>query len=124
MRQASLKLKSYAGNLQIIDNSDLGRKTLHFILVSFGILAVFYIIILGNITFNIIERRSADAAARALSNEVLELELAYLKLAEKVDQNLAREMGFQEAALSFTAEKSLGHATGEPLGGIKTPHGF
>jgi len=108
MRQASLKLKSYAGNIQIIDNSDLGEKALRFLLVSFGILAIFYIVILGNITFNIIERRASEGEARTLSNEVLELELTYLQMSEKVDANLAREMGFKEAQASFTARKSIG----------------
>ena len=111
MRQASLKLKSYAGSLQIIDNSDLGQKALNFILVSFVLMALFYILILGNITFNIIERRSFEAQARNVSNEVLKLELTYLKLSETVDQNLARQMGFREAQASFTAEKSLGSVT-------------
>lgn len=126
MRQASLKFKNYASAIQIVDNSDLGEKAFRFILVSFGILALFYVVILGNITFNIIERRSYEAEARNLSNEVQELELTYLKMSEKVDPILARDMGFKEAEESITARKSLGYRpTGEPLGSAKnSANGF
>lgn len=108
MREATLKFKTYAGNIHIIDNSDLGRRMLHFIIVSFGVLALFYIIILGNITFNIIERKSYEADARTLSNEVVDLELTYLQMSEKVDESLAKEMGFKEAQASITTEHAVG----------------
>ncbi len=110
MRQASLKLKSYAGNISIVDNDNLKRRVLYFMFSSLGLLGMFYVLILGNMVFNIVERRTLDGSARLLENEVAGLELAYLQASNKVDLVLAESMGFKEAKIKFAVRKaSLGN---------------
>ncbi len=107
MRQASLKLKMYMGNVNIVNNN-IERKALHMILLSFGILAFFYVIFLGNMVFNIVERRALEHQAMVLSNEVGDLELNYLSLSKDINLNLSHSMGFKETVANFATRKSLG----------------
>jgi hypothetical protein len=108
MRQASLKFKSYASNISIVDNNNLERRVLKFLLMSFGVLGFFYVLILGNMTFNVIERKALQADVRALSNEVLQLELTHLTLSSSVDLAFAESLGFKETKINFATRKSLG----------------
>ena len=108
MRQASIKIKSYAGSMSIVDNNDLRQRMLHLLLSTLGGLALFYVFILGMMVFNIVERKSIDTQARTLSNEVGELEIQYLSLSSKVDLNLGYAMGFKEAKAKYATRKSLG----------------
>ena len=108
MKQASLKFKMYAGSASIINN-DVERLALHFILWSFGALALFYVLLLGNMVFNIVERRSLEISARSLEGEVRNLELAYLSASNNVDLVLSQSLGFREAKANFATRKSLGY---------------
>ncbi len=111
MKQASLKLKIYAGNVKVIDHGNLQGRILNIMLYSLGALALFYVFFLGSMVFNIIERKSLEANARVLSNEVGNLELDYLSISEKIDLNLAYSLGFKETKTKFTTPKSLGSIT-------------
>ncbi|PIP69209.1 hypothetical protein CO033_00470 [Candidatus Nomurabacteria bacterium CG_4_9_14_0_2_um_filter_32_10] len=108
MRQASLKLKSYAGNVNIIDNGNLQKRILNMMLWMLGILALSYVFFLGNIVFNIVERKTLEVYAHTLSNDVGNLELEYLSLSQKVDLNLAYSLGFKEIKTKFATRKTLG----------------
>ena len=108
MRQASLKLKSYVGSVNVMDNRNLRHRLLFAILYSFGILAAFYIFILGSMVFNIIERKGFEKEALSLSNEVGNLELVYLSMSNKVDLNLSFSLGFEEVKPKFAIRKTLG----------------
>src|SRR3989344_789988 len=57
-KKASLKLKSYAANVNIIDNNNLQRRVLNIMLWSLGMLAFFYVFLLGNMVFDIVERKT------------------------------------------------------------------
>ncbi|MBI5139085.1 hypothetical protein HZA26_00520 [Candidatus Nomurabacteria bacterium] len=107
MKQVNLKIRGYGGGMSIIDNNNLKDRMLSSLFVSFGVLGLFYVLILGNMIFNISERRNLEAEARVLSNEVLDLELTYLNLSEKVDFALAESLGFKEAKASFATRKPL-----------------
>lgn len=105
-----------------IINNDIERITLRLIFWSFAALALLYILLLGNMVFDIVERRSLEINARSLSNEVRNLELTYLSMSNNVDLALSYSMGFKEAKASFAIRKSLGlRPTGEALGSIKMP---
>ena len=109
MRQAGLKLKMYAsglGNVSIA-SSDAPRFALRFILWSFGILAIWYIFLLGNMVFNITERRALETRARTLSSEVGDLELVYLSMSENIDLAFSHSIGFKEVEAKFAVRKSL-----------------
>lgn len=108
MRTAAIKMKTYARSVNIVDNSDLNKKLLNMVLFSFGAIAVFYVLILGNMVFNIVERKSLEADARNLSNEVRDLELSYLSMSDKVDLELSKSLGFKEVKAKFATRKSLG----------------
>ena len=108
MRQASLKLKMYVGSTNIVHDTGLQRRVLQAMLAGFGVLALSYIIILGNMVFNIVERKVLEKEIASLSNEVGGLELTYLSLSSKVDLKLSETMGFKEAKPAFAIRKSLG----------------
>ncbi len=96
MQEVKSKIKNYAGNVAIVHDGNLKGKLLQIMLWSLGALAVFYVIILGNMVWNIIERKSLESQARTLTNEVAELELSYLSLSSDVDLNLSYNLGFKE----------------------------
>src|SRR3989344_710211 len=98
MKQISLKIKMYRSNASSMSiiNHDAPRLVLHFIIWSFGALAIWYVLLLGNMVFNIVERRALEAKVRTLSNEVGDLELAYLSLSNNVNLEFSHSIGFKE----------------------------
>ncbi|OGI95165.1 hypothetical protein A2917_00735 [Candidatus Nomurabacteria bacterium RIFCSPLOWO2_01_FULL_42_17] len=100
-------------------NNNIEKLSLHFILLSFGVLALLYLIFLGNMVKNIVERRSLEARAVSLSNEVRNLEVTYLSLSKGVDLPMSYSMGFKETKATFVSRKSvnsLGLNSGETFG--------
>jgi hypothetical protein len=112
MREATLKIKSYAHgvnrNIAIVNNGNLQRRMLHIILVSFMALSLCYLLILSTMIFNIIERKGYQAQERTLSSEVSDLELNYLAMSKNVDLSLGHSLGFTEIKPTFATRKSLG----------------
>lgn len=109
MKKASLKLKTYVNNnVNIIDNNDLAYRVFRALIMFFGALALCYAFILGNMVFNIIERRSFEKETLSLLKEVGDLELAYLSLSNKVDLNLSYSLGFKEIKPKFATRKAFG----------------
>jgi hypothetical protein len=109
MKTATLKMKTYARNANIVNNNDLDRNILRIILASFAVLALCYIVIVGNMVFNIVERKSLEVGVRTLSNDVGDLELKYLSLSNNVDLAYAQAKGFKETNIKkFTTRKTLG----------------
>lgn len=108
MKQTAIKIKNYTiNNVNIVDNNNLQKKVLNFLLISFGVFAVFYAIILGNIVFNIVERQNLASQSKIISNEVGNLELEYLAASNKIDLALSQEMGFKEVKTNFAVRKSI-----------------
>ena len=95
-------------------NHDTKNVALHFILCSFGVFAFLYVLFLGNMVSNIIERRSLETEARALSNEVGNLELTYLTMSNDLDLPFSYALGFRETNATFATRKSLGLGTTPP----------
>lgn len=112
----TLKLKMYAGNVSVVNNN-LEGLVLNIILGSFGVLALLYVLFLGNMVMNIVERRSLETDARALSSEVRNLELTYLSMSNSIDLSFSHSMGFRETKAAFSTRKSLGLL---PVGGSST----
>ncbi|HEY4513426.1 MAG TPA: hypothetical protein VJH06_02855 [Candidatus Paceibacterota bacterium] len=90
------------------NNIAFGRLVLNAMLIATGVLAILYMLILGNTVFNIVERRSLEKEALALGNEVSELELSYLSVLSSIDMAMSFEMGFKEAKATFATRKPLG----------------
>jgi|SRR3989344_4020508 len=115
MREISLRLRSFGQNIHnisIVDNGNLERRMLNLIFMSFGALGLSYILILGNMVFNIVERRQLDGYARTLSTEVRELELSYLSISNDIDLAFSHSLGFKETEVKFATRKSLGSLNG------------
>ena len=107
MKKTAIKMRNYAENVNIVNNNNLSKKLFKMLVCSFGVLAISYVIILGNVVFNIVERQSLGAEAKALSNEVGDLELNYLAISNKIDLAMGHDMGFKETKTQFATRESL-----------------
>lgn len=101
-------MKTRGTNANAMNNDSARRRALNIMLLFLGALAFCYILLLGDIIFNIIERRALEADARIISNEVAGLELQYLSASDTIDLALAKSMGFQETKAKFAVRRTLG----------------
>jgi len=109
MKTIAIKMKSYATKANVADNNNLEKRILNVMLWSLGALAFCYVFFLGNMVFNIIERKVSEVDARSLQNEVGNLESQYFSASGKVDLSLAESMGFKETNnKQYAVRKSLG----------------
>ena len=85
------------------------KQKLFYILFSlFLLLSILYIYFVGKTIFNIIERKTAENDVRILTSYIGGLELEYLSLNNKIDLELARQLGFYEPpTISFALRKTL-----------------
>ncbi len=103
----ALQLKRKVQNVNIMNNNIAVRKlALHTMFGILGALALIYVLILGNMVFNIVERRSLEKEALTLTNEVSDLELSYLSVSSSVDPALAKSMGFVATKENYATRKS------------------
>ncbi len=98
------------GNVGVM-NLNTKKFALHFILWSMGALAICYVLFLGNMVSNIVERRMLETRARSLSSEVGDLELTYLTLSNNIDLTFSHSLGFKETETTFATRKFLGFGT-------------
>ncbi len=117
MKDLSLKLKTQIKNVDLINNNE--KFILNIILWSFGTLAFLYVVFLGNMVSNIVERRSLEGGMRTLSNEVNNLELDYLALSNAIDLEFSHSIGFKETKPVFATRKALGFRTSSSFDSIK-----
>ncbi|MFA6300953.1 MAG: hypothetical protein WC609_01225 [Candidatus Paceibacterota bacterium] len=109
MRQATLQLKSRIKNVNITNsNFEAPRVILNTMLATLAGLAFLYVLILGNMVFDIVERKALEKEMLTLTSEVGGLELAYLNVSNSVDMDLSASMGFREAKATFATRKALG----------------
>ena len=101
-------MKSYTAGVNIVNNNNIEERVLKTLFVFGGALVLVYVLILGNMIFNIIERKALEADARVLGNEVGSLEIEYLSMSNKIDLELASSLGFKETKTKFATRKSLG----------------
>lgn len=109
MRQATLQLKTRIQNVNITNNNiEIEKIILNTMIAIFAALAFWYVLILGNMVFDIVQRKTFEKEALTLSSEVGNLELSYLSISNSVDLALSSSMGFKEAKATFATRKSLG----------------
>ncbi|MCC7160432.1 hypothetical protein IT399_01785 [Candidatus Nomurabacteria bacterium] len=109
MKEMSLQLKTRMQNVNIMNNNiEVERVILNSLLSLLAILAIGYVLILGNTVFDIVQRKTLEKEAVALANEVSDLELSYLSLSGSIDMALSSSMGFKETKATFATRKSLG----------------
>ena len=107
MKKTAIKIKSYAGNVNIVDNNNLRAKFFQIALFSMLGLGLFYTLLLGSMVFNIVDRQSLTIESKALSNEVSDLELKYLSASSKIDKALSVQMGFKEIKAGYATRSHL-----------------
>ena len=107
MKALSLKFNTYVKSVDAINNN-IEKKLLNIFLWSFAGLAFLYVVFLGNMVSNIVERRSLEAEGRTLSSVVSSLELTYLSMSNDVDFTLSSSLGFKETKPIFATRKSVG----------------
>lgn len=107
MKTMSLKFNSYVQGVGVINNN-IERLLLRIIFWSFGIILLLYILFLGNMVKNIIERKGLETRALSLSSEVQNLEVTYLSMSSGVDLAFSYSLGFKEAKATFATRKALG----------------
>ena len=112
MKTIAIKMKSYTGSVNIVNNNNLEKRILNIMLWSLGALALCYVLFLGNMVFNIIGRKSLETNARSLQNEVGDLQSQYFTVSNKVNLSLAASMGFKET-------KDKEYAIREAIGSLK-----
>ncbi|MFA5840813.1 MAG: hypothetical protein WC847_00885 [Candidatus Paceibacterota bacterium] len=121
MKQASLKFKTSIQNVNIMNNNiEVNRVVLKALLFALVALAILYVLILGNMVFNIVGRKTLEKEMLTLSNDISKLELTYLSVSSSVDMAMSSTMGFKETKATFATRKSLGFNSGNTnLGNIK-----
>lgn len=109
MKQATLQLKTRIQNVNIMSNNvEIQKIIFNTMLSILAGLVIFYVLILGNMVFDIVQRKTLEKEALTLSNEVGDLELSYLSTSSKVDLALSSSMGFKEIKATFATRKSFG----------------
>ena len=108
MSTIALKIKNYASRVDIVNNNNMARRMLGMLIFALGALSLLYVVLLGNMVVNIVQRRALEMQARTLTNEVADLELSYLSVSNKVDLSLSHSLGFQETPARFAVRKALG----------------
>ena len=109
MKTIAIKMKSYATNVNIVNNNDLSKRILNIMLWSLGALALCYVLFLGTMVFNIIGRKALEVSTRSLTNEVGDLESQYFSASNKIELSLAESMGFKEINnKQYAVRKNLG----------------
>lgn len=119
MNTIGIKVKSYTNEVNIVNNSDIERRLLKILLLSFGILAILYVIFLGNIIFNIVQRKNIEMSIRDVGNEVMTLESTYLAMSSKLDLDYSHTIGFNDAKATFAVRKTL-PSLGYNFGSVKS----
>ena len=114
----SLKLNTCAKSIKAIRNIE--KFIFHIVFWSFAALIFSYVLLLGNMVINIVARQSLEAEARALTNEVRNLEVAYLTASSGVDLALSYSMGFKETQAIFATRQTFGYKfESAPFGSVK-----
>jgi hypothetical protein len=108
MKTAAIKLKRYSMQARVARNNDFQVRIFQSLMFGLGVLTLFYVLVLGNMVFNIVERKSLEADARNIGNEVGEMELTYLTMLNKVDISYGKSLGFKEAKATFATRKAVG----------------
>jgi len=93
---------------RVARNNNFQVRIFQSLMFGLGVLTLFYVLVLGNMVFNIVERKSLEADARNIGNEVGEMELTYLTMLNKVDLSYGKSLGFKEAKATFATRKAVG----------------
>ena len=83
------------------------RNLLNSIFIYFIVSAVCYVLLVGGIIFNIVDRKVSEANYRDLAAQVGALELGYLSAYKDIDVVAAGDLGFVEVPQAFATKATL-----------------
>ncbi len=72
-------------------------------------LSIFYIYMIGSITFNVVARKSLETTSRVLGSNISQLELSYLSNMNDINKLRASSLGFVDAKSNIFAMRSINH---------------
>lgn len=93
----------------IRENINTQKILFRILIISSIMLFVFYIYIVGSITFNVIARKSLENSMTTLTNEVNQLEISYLNNLNKIDKEYALSKGFVETKQNIFVSRNINH---------------
>ncbi len=83
----------------------LRRKIFKILTLSFVTLSMFYVYLIGSITFNVMARKSLEANSVTLSSRVGTMELEFISLTNSIDSSFGKEHGYTEAQGTIFVKK-------------------
>lgn len=101
------KTKAIANDIAV--NTNIQKAIFKFFVISFVLLSVVYIYMIGSITFNVVARKSLETTARNLGSNISELELTYLSDMNNINKTRATSLGFVDTNSSIFAVRSINH---------------
>jgi len=109
MKQATLQLKTHIQNVNITNNNiEVQRIIFNTMISALAALGILYFLILGNMVFNIVQRKNLEKRELTLESTVGNLELSYLSVSNNVDVALSSSMGFKKIPIDYATRRYLG----------------
>lgn len=88
-----------------MQDSTLNKKVFKVVVIAFVMLCALYVYIIGNITFNVVARKTYTQEKNHLLSRIGEIEVEYLALSGNVTMDVARASGFDNASQVFYVNK-------------------
>lgn len=107
MKQIESKIRNNSIVASLDANQGLRVNLLRAILSGFAFFAFLYLFLLGSSVLNVVKRKTLEAEAHTLSNQIGALELDYLEVSSSIDRELSSTMGFEEISQNFATRKSV-----------------
>ncbi|NCU28183.1 MAG: hypothetical protein EOM85_00710 [Candidatus Moranbacteria bacterium] len=101
--------KAIAITQDIRNNITTQKVLLRILLTTAIVLSICYVYLIGNITFNIVARKSLESTIANLSAEVDRLDLAYLNKVNEIDREYALNNGFVENHQNIFVSRDVNH---------------
>jgi hypothetical protein len=101
--------KAIAITKDIQNNISTQKILLRILLSLVVVLSISYIYFIGNITFNVIARKSLETSLANLSSEVNKLDLVYLNKINEIDKDYAIANGFVENRHNIFVSRDINH---------------
>jgi hypothetical protein len=94
---------------EIVQDTYIQRILFRFLVGSLMSLSVFYIYMIGSITFNVIARKSLENTQSKIGSNISQLELTYLSNMNDINKSRASSLGFVDSKSNIFATRNIIH---------------
>lgn len=101
--------KTKAITREIVGNTYIQRFVFHFLTGTLTILSIFYVYMIGSITFDVVARKSLESTQRQIGSDISQLELTYLSNMNDINKLKASSLGFTDAKSNLFAIRPINH---------------